>query len=60
MDYPQFMTKLSKEIILGFTIFPMKVSVFFLVILREMWNGLKLFYLYNFHHMYVFMLHSLM
>lgn len=54
MGFPKFMTKMSGEIMLDFTILSMIVSL--LIILREIPDGLKLFCLYNFNHMYVFML----
>lgn len=56
MDYPRFVTKLGVETMLGFTILSMKALVFLLITLKKMPNGLKLFYPYNFDHMYVFML----
>lgn len=41
-DYLRFVTKLSVEIMLGFTILQMKVLVYLLIILREISNRLKL------------------
>lgn len=53
MGRPEFVATLSGEITLGFTILSKKV---FLLLLREMANVLKLFYIYSFNRIYVFIL----
>lgn len=54
MAYPKFLTTLSGEIMLSFMSLPKKV--FLLIILREMPNSLKLFCMFNFNHLCIFIL----